>query len=74
MDRSSRQVKSPPIMVRYSSQRRKTIKVSEFVEPAMRHQKSATHIKVLDFEHKMDFEYKMIIVMYHPKSFWFINK
>ena len=27
----------------------------------MRHQKSVTHTKARDFEHKMDFEYKMII-------------
>ena len=44
--------------------------MSGFVEPEVRHQKSATHTKAHEFEHKMDFEYKMIIVMYHPNSFW----
>ena len=34
-----------------------------FAEPTVRHQKSGTHKK------RMDFEYKMIIVMYHPKRF-----
>ena len=37
--------------------------MSRFVEPAVRHQKSAIDKKAHGFE------YKMIIVMYHPKSF-----
>ena len=52
-----------------SPQRGKVVKVFRFAKPAVRNQKSATHTKAHDFEHKTDFEYKMIIVMYHPKSF-----
>ena len=41
--------------------------MSRFAELAVRHQKSATtHTKAHDFEHKMDFEYKMIIGC-HPE-------
>ena len=44
--------------------------MSGFTEPEVRHQKFATHTKTHYFEHGMDFEIKMIIVMYHPKNFW----
>ena len=32
--------------------------MSRFADPAMLHQKFATHTKAHDFEYKMDFEYK----------------
>ena len=42
--------------------------MSRFAKPAVGHQKFATDKKAYGFE------CKMIIEVYHPKSFWFIKK